>query len=87
MSDLRVRLQPRAGRTEVVGEREGVVVIRVAAPPVEGRANEALCAFIAERAGVPKRAVSVVAGERSRDKVVRVDGVESIAVRRALGLS
>jgi uncharacterized protein (TIGR00251 family) len=87
MSDLRVRLQPRAGRTEVVGEREGVVVIRVAAPPVDGRANEALCAFIAERAGVPKRAVSVVAGERSRDKVVRVDGVESIAVRRALGLS
>jgi hypothetical protein len=86
MSDLRVRLQPRAGRTEVVGEREGVVVIRVAAPPVDGRANEALCAFIAERAGVPKRAVSVVAGERSRDKVVRVDGVESIAVRRALGL-
>lgn len=87
MSDLRVRLQPRAGRTEVVGEREGVVVIRVAAPPVDGRANEALCALIAERAGVPKRAVSVVAGERSRDKVVRVDGVESIAVRRALGLS
>ena len=87
MSDLCVRLQPRAGRTEVVGEREGVVVIRVAAPPVDGRANEALCAFIAERAGVPKRAVSVVAGERSRDKVVRVDGVESIAVRRALGLS
>jgi uncharacterized protein (TIGR00251 family) len=86
VSDLRVRLQPRAGRSEVVGERDGAVVIRVAAPPVEGRANEALCAFIAERAGVPKRTVSVVAGERARDKVVRVDGVDAMQLRRALGL-
>ena len=62
------------------------MVIRVAAPPLEGRANEALCAFIAERAGVSKRAVSIVAGERSRDKVVRVDGVSTAAMRSALGL-
>lgn len=70
----------------MVGERDGAVVVRVAAPPVEGRANEALCGFIAERAGVPKRAVSIVAGERSRDKVVRVDGVTFDGLRRALGL-
>lgn len=86
MADLRVRLQPRSGRDEVVGERDGVVVMRVSAPPVDGRANEALCAFIAERAGVPKRAVSIVAGERSRDKVVRVDGVSTPYMRRALDL-
>lgn len=86
MADIRVRLQPRGGRTEVVGERDGVIVVRVTAPPVDGRANEALCSFIAKRAGVPKRAVSVVAGERSRDKVVRVEGLEMRELRAALGL-
>ena len=85
-ADLAVRLQPRAKRDEVVGERGGAVVVRVAAPPVDGRANAALCAFVAQRAGVPKSAVSVVRGQSSRDKVVRVDGVELAAVRRALGL-
>ncbi|MEO8511847.1 MAG: DUF167 domain-containing protein [Chloroflexota bacterium] len=86
MTNLRVRLQPRGGRTAVIGEREGSVVIRVSAPPVEGRANEALCAFIAELAGVPKGAVRVVAGERSHDKVIRVDGVDAERLRAALGL-
>ena len=87
MADLRVRLQARAGRDEVVGERDGAVVIRVAAPPIDGRANEALCSFIAERAGVPKSSVHVVGGARSRDKLVRVDGVPPGALRRALGLA
>jgi uncharacterized protein len=85
-ADLRVRLQPRAGRDEVVGERAGAVVIRVAAPPVDGKANAALCAFVAARAGVPKSAVSVVRGHSSRDKVVRVERVEPAALRGALGL-
>jgi uncharacterized protein (TIGR00251 family) len=79
-----VRVQPRAKRTEVVGEREGAVVIRVAAPPVDGKANAALCRFVAERAGVPKGAVSVVRGESARDKLVRVEGAVTDAVRAAL---
>jgi uncharacterized protein (TIGR00251 family) len=86
MADLRVRLQPRAGREEVVGERDGAVVIRVAAPPIGGRANDALSAFIARRVRVPKEAVRVVAGMRSRDKLVRVEGVTPGTLRRALGL-
>ena len=85
-ADLRVRLQARAGRDEVVGERDGMVVIRVAAPPIDGRANEALCSFVAERAGVPKSAVRVVAGARSRDKLVRVEGVNGLRLRATLGL-
>ncbi len=52
MAELTVRLQPRARRTEIVGERGGVVVVRVTAPPVDGKANEALCRLIAKTAGV-----------------------------------
>jgi uncharacterized protein (TIGR00251 family) len=81
---LPVRVQPRAKRTQVAGEREGAVVIRIAAPPVDGKANAALCRLVAERAGVPKGAVSVVRGESGRDKLVRVEGVSLDAVRAAL---
>lgn len=79
-----MRLQPRARRNEVVGERAGALVIRVTAPPVDGKANAALCAFVAQRAGVPPSRVSVVRGMTSRDKVVRVEGVEPAALRAAL---
>lgn len=85
-ADLPVRLQPRAKREEVVGERAGAVVIRIAAPPVDGKANAALCAFVAKRAGVPKGAVAVVRGLTSRDKVVRVEGVSEAALRESLGV-
>lgn len=81
---LPVRVQPRAKRTEAVGERDGAIVIRIAAPPVDGKANAALCRFVAERAGVPKRAVSVIRGEGARDKLVRVEGVSLEALRAAL---
>lgn len=79
-----MRLQPRARRAEVVGERAGAIVIRVPAPPVDGKANAALCAFVAERAGVPRSRVQVVRGATSRDKVVRVEGVDAAALRAAL---
>ena len=82
--DISIRLQPRARRDEVVGERAGAVVIRVTAPPVDGKANAALCAFIARAAGVPPSRVSVVRGQTSRDKVVRVDGVDEEILKKAL---
>jgi uncharacterized protein (TIGR00251 family) len=83
-TDLHVRLQPRARREGVVGERAGAIVIRVTAAPVDGKANAALCALVARAAGVPPSRVSVVRGHGSRDKVVRVEGVEEMALRRAL---
>src|SRR4051794_33278941 len=75
MADLNVRLQPRSRRDEVAGERGGALVVRVTAPPVDGRANAALCAFVAKATGVAPSRVSVVRGKTSRDKVVRVEGV------------
>jgi uncharacterized protein (TIGR00251 family) len=86
-ADLPVRLQPRAKREEVVGERGGALVIRVTAPPVDGKANAALCAYLARRVGVAKSAVTVVRGQTSRDKVVRVHGVTLDALRAALGVA
>jgi uncharacterized protein (TIGR00251 family) len=84
VTDIAIRLQPRARRNEVVGERAGAVVIRLTAPPVDGKANAALCAFVARAAGVPPSRVSVVRGQTSRDKVVRVEGVPESFLRSAL---
>jgi hypothetical protein len=84
MTDLAIRVQSRAKRSEVAGERAGAVLIRVSAPPVDGKANEAVCRLIAERAGVPRSAVRIVRGESSRDKVVRIDGLSADEARTAL---
>jgi uncharacterized protein len=86
VADLSVRLQPRARRDEIVGERGGAVVIRVTAPPVDGKANAALCRLVAKTAGVPPSRVSVIRGHSARDKVVRVEGIQTDALRAALGL-
>jgi uncharacterized protein len=84
--EIVVRLQPRARSNAIVGERDGVVVVRVTAPPVDGRANEALCTLIAKRARVGAQSVSVVRGASAREKVVRVEGIDSGQLRRALEL-
>ena len=84
MADLAIRVQPRAKRTEVAGERGEAIVIKVNAPPVDGKANEAVCRLIAQRLGVPSRDVRIVRGERARDKVVRIDGVDAEAARAKL---
>jgi uncharacterized protein (TIGR00251 family) len=81
---IRVRVVPGAKRSEVVGVAGGVLRVRVAAPPVEGRANRAVLALLAERLGVRARDLRVIAGERGRDKVVLVRGVEPVAVAAAL---
>lgn len=79
-----VRLQPRGARDELLGLRDGLLRAKVSAPPVDGKANRALCRLIAKRVGVAPSRVSVVRGEKSRDKVVRVEGVNAGALSRAL---
>lgn len=69
---LRIHVQPGARRTEVAGLHGDALKVRVAAPAVEDRANEALVAFIAQRLGVARREVSIAAGSRSREKRVEV---------------
>ena len=69
---LDVRVTPRAGRTEAVGWQGGALVIRLAAPPVDGAANEALLSFLARLLDVPARTVTMAGGARSRRKRVRV---------------
>jgi uncharacterized protein (TIGR00251 family) len=82
-----VRLQPRARANEIVGERDGALLVRVTAPPVAGRANDALCRLIAKRARVGVRRVSIVRGAAAREKVVRVEGVGAEELRKALEVS
>lgn len=84
MADVAIRVIPRARRDEVAGERDGRVLLRVTAPPVDGAANAAVRKLVAKRAGVPASRVEIVRGETSRDKVVRVDGVGDAELRAAL---
>jgi uncharacterized protein (TIGR00251 family) len=70
-----VRVTPRASRNEIAGSQEGVLRVRLCAPPVEGAANKALVSLLAGVLGVPKRDVEVVAGHTGRQKVVHAAGI------------
>lgn len=74
---LRVRVTPRAGRTGVAGRRGGALLVRLAAAPVDGAANAALIQLLADALDHPRRSISLVSGERSREKRVKIDGLDS----------
>jgi hypothetical protein len=80
-----VRVQASAGRNELAGTREGRSLVRVAAPALEGRANRAVCRLLAKRLGVARSNVTIVQGERSRDKLIQVEGVDQATLDAALG--
>jgi hypothetical protein len=82
---LTLHIQPGAKKTEVAGPHGDALKIRLAAPPVDGKANAALLAFLAERLGVSRTALELVSGQASRAKRVRVDGVAADTVRERLG--
>jgi len=81
---LSIRVIPRAKRSEVAGKRGDAWLIRLQAPPVEGAANEELLAILAKVLEVPKRDVTILAGERSRQKRVRVANLDPSTVRERL---
>jgi uncharacterized protein len=80
-----VRVQPRASRDEIVGEYQDHLKIRLTAPPVKDRANEALRRLLASRLNVPMAAVRIAAGEHSRNKRVEVRGVSAGMIQALLG--
>jgi uncharacterized protein len=81
---LTVRVTPRAGRTAVGGVRDGILHIKLAAAPVDGAANDALVALLSEVLHVPRRSIRIRSGERSRTKVVEIDGVSDAEALRRL---
>jgi uncharacterized protein len=84
-AQIDVRLLPRGSRDELNGFSDGVLQAKVTAPPVDGKANRALCRLIAKRLGLAPSRVSVFRGGKSRLKQVRVEGIDSQALREALG--
>ena len=83
---LALRVQPRASRTEVAGPHGDSLRVRLAAPPVDGAANDALVRFLAEALEVPRAAVILVGGRSSRTKAVHVTGLPPDEVARRLGV-
>ena len=81
---LTLHIQPGAKKTEVAGEHGDALKIRLAAPPVDGKANAALLEFIAEKLGVAKGAVTLKSGQTSRRKVVAIEGVPAEVMRHLL---
>ncbi len=79
-----VRLIPRANRTEIVGVEGDAIKIRLSAPPVEGKANEALVRFLADTLDVPRGNVEIVTGHAARRKVIRIRGVTAGQIEKMI---
>jgi uncharacterized protein (TIGR00251 family) len=82
MMKLSVYIQPGAKKTEISGEHDGKLKIRVCAPPVEGAANEALVKFISKQLGLSRSKVNIVSGDKSRHKVLEIDMEESEVISK-----
>ncbi|MCC7125271.1 MAG: DUF167 domain-containing protein [Acidobacteria bacterium] len=87
MCDLSIRVIPRASKTGVAGLRDGAVLVRVGAAPVDGAANAQVLRTLADALGLPLRALTLVSGHTSRTKRIRIDGLTADAALRQLGLA
>ena len=81
---ISIYIQPRASKTEVAGMHDGLIKIRIASPPVDDAANRALVGFIAERLGIAKRQITIIAGRTGRRKVLDIDGMTLAQITAAL---
>ncbi|MFQ5694527.1 MAG: DUF167 domain-containing protein [Terriglobia bacterium] len=85
-AQFRVKVQARARREQIAGVHDGRLRVRVAAPPLEGRANRAVLALLAKHLRVPKSSIKIAAGERSPAKLIHVAGLDAAAVLQRLRL-
>lgn len=81
---IEVRLRPRGHADGLLGFESGVLQARVSAPPVDGKANKALCRLVAKRAGVAPSRVHVARGEKSRQKLLLVEGIDEESLKAKL---
>ena len=84
MTTIRFHVIPNAKIDKVIGEHGDAIKIKLRAPAVEGKANTALRRFLAEKLSIPQRAIVLKHGEKSRDKVIRIEGLSGADTRRGL---
>jgi len=84
MATLQFHTVPNAKQNRVMGEHGAAIKIKLRAPAVEGKANAALRCFLAEELGIPEHAIALEHGHKSRDKVIRIEGLSAADVRRRL---
>lgn len=84
MAQIRVRLTPRAAREQIAASDGGSYLVRVTAPPVDGRANDALCRLIARRARIAPSRVTLLRGAKGREKVLSVEGIDAATLHERL---
>ena len=81
---LRLKIQPRAAKNEISGLQDNALKVRLTAPPVDGAANTACCAFFAQLLNLPKGSISIASGEKSRHKNLLIQTTDTTAVRKLL---
>ena len=84
MTILRFHILPNAKQNNVMGEHGSAIKIKLRAPAVEGRANAALCSFLAERLNIPERMIVLQRGQKSRDKIIQIESLSEEDVRSRL---
>lgn len=84
---LAIKAIPNAPRNAVVGWMGDVLKVKVHAPALEGKANDELCEFLAETLELPRRAVTLIQGEKSRQKLVQIDGLSLADIKARLSLA
>ncbi len=84
MATLRFHIVPNARANKIMGEHGAAIKIKLRAPAVEGKANAALRSFLAEELKIPERSIALERGQKSRDKLIRIEGLSEEDTRRRL---